>query len=51
VAAITTAEAPPADATAEEPAQPAVGLRQRLWPMIEMLRRCHAAGEPIVWGV
>ncbi len=34
-----------------EPAQPAVGLRQRLWPMIEMLRRCQAAGEPIVWGV
>lgn len=38
------------DATAE-PAQPPVGLRQRLWPMIEMLRRCQAAGEPIVWGV
>lgn len=32
-------------------AAPAVGLRQRLWPLIEMLRRCHAAGEPIVWGV
>lgn len=32
-------------------AQPAVGLRQRLWPLIDMLRRCHAAGEPIVWGV
>jgi hypothetical protein len=34
-----------------EPAQPAVGLRQRLWPMLEMLRRSQAAGEPIVWGV
>lgn len=34
-----------------EPAQPPVGLRQRLWPMIEMVRRCQAAGEPIVWGV
>lgn len=31
--------------------EPVVALRQRLWPMIEMLRRCHAAGEPIVWGV
>jgi hypothetical protein len=39
------------DEAEAEPAQPAVGLRQRLWPMIEMLRRCHAAGEPIVWGV
>ncbi|MDP1646653.1 MAG: DUF1840 domain-containing protein [Rubrivivax sp.] len=29
----------------------AVALRQRLWPMIEMLRRAHAAGEPVVWGV
>ena len=26
-------------------------LRQRLWPMVEMLRRAHAAGEPVVWGV
>lgn len=41
------------EAAAEEgaAAEPEVGLRQRLWPMIEMLRRCHAAGEPIVWGV
>lgn len=33
--------------------QPAnkVSLRQRLWPMIEMLKRAQAAGEPIVWGV
>ena len=31
-------------------AKPAVGLRQRLWPMIDMLRRCQAAGQPIVWG-
>jgi hypothetical protein len=28
-----------------------VGLKQRLWPMIEMMKRTHAAGEPIVWGV
>ena len=25
--------------------------RQRLWPMIEMLRRARAADQPIVWGV
>lgn len=30
---------------------PSVGLRQRLWPVMEMLRRCQAAGQPVVWGV
>lgn len=29
----------------------AVGLRHRLWPMLEMLRRCQVAQEPVVWGV
>jgi hypothetical protein len=28
-----------------------VGLKQRVWPLIEMMKRSHAAGEPIVWGV
>lgn len=28
-----------------------VSLRRRLWPMVEMLKRAHAAGEPVVWGV
>jgi hypothetical protein len=28
-----------------------IGLRQRVWPMVEMLRRSQTAGEPIVWGV
>jgi hypothetical protein len=54
LAAIAVAEAPPAGAgadEADESSTPAVGLRQRLWPMIEMLRRCQAAGEPVVWGV
>lgn len=36
----------------DEPGGPrAVGLRQRLWPMVEMMRRAHLAGERIVWGV
>jgi hypothetical protein len=26
-------------------------LRTRLWPVIQMLERAHAAGEPVVWGV
>ena len=28
-----------------------VGLRQRVWPMVQMMERSAAAGEPIVWGV
>ena len=27
-----------------------VTLRQRVWPLIEMLDRCHAAREVITWG-
>lgn len=27
-----------------------VTLRQRAWPLVEMLRRCHAAREVITWG-
>jgi len=38
-------------AEGDEPGKPAVSMRQRLWPLIDMLRRCHAAGESIVWGV
>lgn len=44
-------QSPSADAgTAEGEAEP-VGLRQRLWPMIDMMRESLAAREPIVWGV
>jgi hypothetical protein len=28
-----------------------VTLRQRAWPMVEMMRRALAAEQPIVWGV
>lgn len=36
-----------------EPMPPREGVtpRQRLWPMIDMLRRAEAADAPIVWGV
>ena len=27
-----------------------VALRQRVWPMVEMLRRAQAAGAAVVWG-
>ena len=28
-----------------------VSLRQRVWPMVEMMKRALAASQPIVWGV
>jgi hypothetical protein len=28
----------------------AVGLRARVWPLVEMMRRALAAREPITWG-
>ncbi|WP_235971781.1 DUF1840 domain-containing protein [Azohydromonas caseinilytica] len=33
------------------PAQESVGLRQRVWPLLEMMKYAQAANEPIVWGV
>ena len=32
-------------------ARDGVSLRQRAWPLVEMMKRSHAAGEPVVWGV
>ena len=28
-----------------------VSLRQRVWPLVEMMKRAQAANEPITWGV
>ncbi len=49
----TRAASPDAD---DEPDTPAfadepVSLRQRAWPLIQMIERAQAAGKPIVWGV
>lgn len=41
----------PAGAAAEDEAEPAVSLRRRLWPMIDMLERAQRADVPVVWGV
>ena len=46
------AEAAAAAADDTDPDQPrAVALRQRVWPMVEMLRRARQAGAAVVWGV
>jgi hypothetical protein len=42
--------APKLDAAAPEPAE-AVSLRQRSWPLLEMMKRAKAEGQAIVWGV
>jgi hypothetical protein len=33
------------------PRREAISLRQRTWPLAEMIRRSHAAQADIVWGV
>jgi len=27
-----------------------VSLRQRVWPMVEMMKRAQAEGQPVTWG-
>ncbi|RVT51438.1 DUF1840 family protein [Rubrivivax albus] len=53
-AAVAAAEAP-ADTEDHEAdgseRQRGVSLRQRVWPMMEMLKRAHAEDAPVVWGV
>lgn len=36
---------------ADTPRPEAISLRQRTWPLVEMMKRCQAADAPIVWGV
>lgn len=50
-AARRTAEAEAAAEGHALPERDGPGLQQRAWPLIEMLKRAHAAGQPIVWGV
>ena len=33
------------------PARNGVTLRQRAWPLLEMMRRAHAHQHPVMWGV
>jgi hypothetical protein len=50
-AAVAEAEAAGTGDADDAAADRDVGLRQRVWPMVEMLKRAGQAGEPIVWGV
>jgi hypothetical protein len=52
VAAEEAARATAGSSGAPDETRPeAVPLRPRVWPMVEMLKRAHAADEPVVWGV
>jgi hypothetical protein len=41
----------PGEADAHAVPADAVSLRQRAWPLVEMMKECLAANEPITWGV
>jgi hypothetical protein len=43
-------ESATADGQVVSSAQP-IGLKQRSWPFIQMLKRCQDAQTPVVWGV
>jgi Domain of unknown function (DUF1840) len=45
------AQPQPAGGEDEAPRPEAISLRQRAWPLVEMMKRCHADEAPIVWGV
>ena len=56
--AVAADEATRAEAEAEAsakgeklPPHEGVSLRQRAWPLVEMMKRSHANGHDIVWGV
>ncbi len=49
--AAVAADSPGAEDDAAEPAARGVSLRQRVWPMVELLKRAQAAGQSVVWGV
>ena len=51
-AAVQADEAPSdSDEDEESAGRGGITLRQRLWPVIDLLERSMAAGEPVVWGV
>ena len=54
VAAVAADESSPTDGDAHDStdtARQGISVRQRVWPMIEMLKSAHAAGQVVVWGV
>ena len=50
-AELARSDAKPSDGEDEDRGAEAVGLAQRAWPMLEMMRRSLAENADIVWGV
>lgn len=42
---------PDADETDDGPEEERPGLRQRAWPLMQMIERAAAEGQAVVWGV
>ena len=51
LAAAMLADESAGEAAAPTEAELRVALRQRAWPLVEMIHRAQAAKTPIVWGV
>jgi cyclopropane-fatty-acyl-phospholipid synthase len=49
-AAAAEASNPANDGDDASPRADTVSLRQRVWPMVDMLKRALAEKQPIVWG-
>jgi len=50
-AAVAADSPKPAEVDDESAARPdTVSLRQRVWPMVEMIRRASSEKQPITWG-
>jgi hypothetical protein len=50
-AAVADEPPPTAKRGEEEDRGALVGMKTRVWPLVDMMKRARAAGEPIVWGV
>jgi len=50
-AAFAAAQAEALAAGEPAPRREGISLRQRVWPLIELMRHSHKAGEPVLWGV
>jgi hypothetical protein len=51
IAADEAARAPGAAEDDDDRTGERIGLRQRAWPLVDMMRRAQSARVPIVWGV
>ena len=50
-ARVAKGEEPDANDAGAGGARDPISLRQRAWPLVEMMKRALAANEPVTWGV